>query len=347
MDHQVNTSSPPQLISVVIPNHNYAPYIRDAIGSVLSQDYQQRQVIVVDDASTDESRSILAAYADQVELVLLPSNRGQIQAYNAGFERVKGDIVIFLDSDDRLKPGALSAIAKAFKPGVSKVHWLADMIDRFGNRLGQQVPNLLVEGDMRTQMLKKGILYPSPPGSANAYCVQALRQLMPLPQHPQERHGADFFTIYGAGLVGAVVNAGEGKALSDYRLHTDSSKSLAFGNAAQGYSEHQRLQMRNEMFQDWIASRPSLGAVLERPLNEFSIEKNTFVRAIFDGPGYWPGFRAGVKRLPELMRCIAHRPGGLGSKAALLALCLGILALPRALGMPFARYLCNPTARSD
>ena len=341
------TAHPSPSIAVVIPNHNYGRYLAEAVDSVLSQSHAACQVIVVDDASTDNSREVLQPYAGQVELVFLPENKGQIQAYNAGFERVRAEVVVFLDSDDRLKPGALKAIAQAFTPGVTKVHWYADMIDAQGHALGQRVPHLLVCGDMRQQLLKHGVLYPSPPGSANAYATQALAQIMPLPQHAQERHGADFFTIYGSALLGEVATAGEGQALSDYRLHQVSTQALAFGNAAQRYSEHDRLVLRNQMFSQWVASWKSPVLRISRSLNEFSIEKNTFVHAVFDRPNYIGGLRAGLSRWPELMRCIAHRPGGMPGKVALTLMCLSILTLPRHLGMPIARYLCNPTARSN
>lgn len=333
-------------VSVVIPNHNYGHFLAEAIDSALQQSHHPLQVIVVDDASTDHSLAVIQAYGDRIESVLLSTNKGQINAYNVGFERVRGDIVVFLDADDRLKPQALANVLEAFEPGVSKVHWKADLINAQGIPLGQHVPNLLVGGDMKAQLLDHGMLYPSPPGSANAYATAALRQMMPLPQHPTERHGADFFTIYGCALVGKVAVAGGGRSLSDYRLHHVAPAQLSFGNAAQSYAEHERLRLRAGMFRQWVAQWSPSRLEFRHELNEFSIEKVAYVLAIFGASNYWQGLRAGMDRMPELLRCIVHRPAGLISRVALIGYCLSMLMLPRKLGMPMARYLCNPTARA-
>src|SRR5689334_397670 len=91
------------LVSVVIPNFNYARYVAQAIESALSLDWPHVEVIVVDDGSTDESREVIERYRERVTIIH-QANGGQIAACNAGFARVRGDAVIFLDSDDVLHP---------------------------------------------------------------------------------------------------------------------------------------------------------------------------------------------------------------------------------------------------
>lgn len=89
------------LVSVLINNYNLGRYVRDAIESVLAQTYDNFEVIVVDDGSTDDSRDLLAAYGghERIKLVFT-RNGGQAAAFNHGFEHSKGDIVCFLDADD-------------------------------------------------------------------------------------------------------------------------------------------------------------------------------------------------------------------------------------------------------
>jgi glycosyltransferase involved in cell wall biosynthesis len=337
----------PKRVSVVISNYNYARFLAEAIDSALDQSYTALEVIVVDDASTDHSRDVLRAYEGRVELVLQAQNEGQISAYNCGFARCTGEIVVFLDADDRLRPGAIAEIVDAFAPGVTKVHWRAGLIDVAGEGLGVQVPAKLVAGDMSGLLSRRGILYPSSPGSANAYLASALRQIMPLPTSAVEKHGADFFAIYGVALLGLVAIAGKGRALSDYRVHRTVAdpSSLSFGNAAQGYREGERQDLRSEVYQRWVTQWSRNRIHIQRSLTEFSIEKNTFSHAVFAQSGYWSGLSVGLSRLRKMVRCIRYRPSSMAEKTVLTAMILAILVLPRPTGIHVAKYLCDPSSR--
>src|SRR3954451_20463787 len=101
-------STPPvrPLVSIVIDNYNYARFLPEAIESALAQTYPDTEVIVVDDGSTDDSREIIASYGSRVRPVL-KTNGGQASAFNAGFAASRGDVVLFLDSDDTLFPEAV------------------------------------------------------------------------------------------------------------------------------------------------------------------------------------------------------------------------------------------------
>jgi glycosyltransferase involved in cell wall biosynthesis len=105
--------------SVVITCHNQRNFIADAVDSALSQIHLSREVIVVDDASTDGSDSILKSYGDRIRLVLLERNQGAPTARNAGTAIARGDYLVYLDGDDLLKSWALIVyhqIIQARKP---------------------------------------------------------------------------------------------------------------------------------------------------------------------------------------------------------------------------------------
>ncbi|MDX2203916.1 MAG: glycosyltransferase, partial [Hyphomicrobiaceae bacterium] len=72
-------------VSIIITNYNYGRFLARAIDSALQQTHPHVQTIVVDDASTDNSRDIIARYGDRVVPVLLARNAGQGAAFNAGF----------------------------------------------------------------------------------------------------------------------------------------------------------------------------------------------------------------------------------------------------------------------
>ena len=103
--------------SVIINNYNYARFLRAAIDSALSQTYQNCEVVVVDDGSTDNSRDVIESYDRRVKAVY-KCNGGQGSALNAGFEASSGDLIIFLDADDVLLPCAVETVAAQMRPGL-------------------------------------------------------------------------------------------------------------------------------------------------------------------------------------------------------------------------------------
>ncbi|WP_333797327.1 glycosyltransferase family 2 protein [Rheinheimera sp.] len=103
---QANT--PPPKVSVVMPCYNNAAYVRQAVDSVLQQDYPNIELIVVDDGSRDNSLEVLAGYGEQIKVVSQP-NQGPAAARNNGIRHATGDYIAFLDSDDLWLPGKLSA----------------------------------------------------------------------------------------------------------------------------------------------------------------------------------------------------------------------------------------------
>lgn len=86
--------------SVVIPTYNGAATISASIRSALEQSYQPYEIIVVDDASTDDTRAVVGAFGDAVRYVQLISNNGPSVARNKGMELATGDYISFLDHDD-------------------------------------------------------------------------------------------------------------------------------------------------------------------------------------------------------------------------------------------------------
>ncbi|WP_421622120.1 glycosyltransferase [Alkalilimnicola ehrlichii] len=96
------------LVSVVMPAYNASAYIRQAIDSVLAQDYPAVELIVVDDGSTDDTVARVQAYGDRVRL-LTQANQGSGAARNQGLEAARGEYIAFLDSDDVWLPGKLTA----------------------------------------------------------------------------------------------------------------------------------------------------------------------------------------------------------------------------------------------
>jgi glycosyltransferase involved in cell wall biosynthesis len=96
-------------VTVVIPCYNQGRFLSEAVESVLSQSYQELEVVVVDDGSTDKTAEVAHSYTRRDSRVRLvrQANRGLAGARNRGLEEARGVYIVFLDADDRLLPGAI------------------------------------------------------------------------------------------------------------------------------------------------------------------------------------------------------------------------------------------------
>ena len=102
------------LVSILINNYNYERFLSDAINSALKQTYQNIEIIVVDDGSTDKSLEIIQNYRN--EIIPIPKkNGGQASAFNAGFAHSQGEIICFLDADDTFTPEKIAKIVNIFQ----------------------------------------------------------------------------------------------------------------------------------------------------------------------------------------------------------------------------------------
>lgn len=100
------TPSAEPAVSVVIPAYNAAWCVGRAIDSVLAQDFADREIVVVNDGSTDDTARVLASYGDAIRVVT-QANGGMSSARNAGIRAARGRYLAFLDADDRWLPGKL------------------------------------------------------------------------------------------------------------------------------------------------------------------------------------------------------------------------------------------------
>jgi|BioPla2DNA2_1021312.scaffolds.fasta_scaffold23167_5 glycosyltransferase involved in cell wall biosynthesis len=99
-------------VSVVIPLYNKGPYIARALNSVLAQTFQDFEVIVVDDGSTDDGAEVVRGFDDPRIWLIQQENRGVSAARNRGIEAARAELVAFLDADDEWLPGFLETILR-------------------------------------------------------------------------------------------------------------------------------------------------------------------------------------------------------------------------------------------
>ena len=109
----IKTYSKPQ-VSVIIPTYNRGWILKEAVGTALAQEFDDLELILVDDGSTDNTREILKDYAEDL-IVLSQNNRGVSAARNRGIAEACAPLIAFLDSDDLWKPQKLSRQVDFFR----------------------------------------------------------------------------------------------------------------------------------------------------------------------------------------------------------------------------------------
>ncbi|MDB5269061.1 MAG: hypothetical protein JWP58_2101 [Hymenobacter sp.] len=129
-------------VTIVALCHNHAPFLREALDSILTQTYPHLEVWLVDDASTDDSPVILREYAARHpawHLLLLPENVGNCRAFNTAFFQSTGEFVIDFATDDVLLPARVAQQVAQFQaaaPEVGVVYSNCELIDEAGRSLG-------------------------------------------------------------------------------------------------------------------------------------------------------------------------------------------------------------------
>ncbi len=138
--------------SVLIDTYNHERFIEQAIVSVLEQDFPaaDREIIVVDDGSTDRTAEIVRKFEPHVRL-LRKENGGQASAFNAGIPECKGEIIAFLDGDDWWEPKKLSVVSGDFetRADVGTIgHGILE-IDEAGNQTILATPDRIYESRLQ------------------------------------------------------------------------------------------------------------------------------------------------------------------------------------------------------
>lgn len=160
------------LLSVVIPNYNCAQYLRQCLDSVLAQTYTELEILVVDDASTDDSSTLLAEYEanfpEKVRVLRLTQNGGVSHARNFGIQEARGLYLTTLDSDDFfLDRNKLSAEVNLVlwhkqRNGVDVIGYSDVLLtDEFGEiRPDQYFEGPIQEGDLLHGILTRSCFVP-------------------------------------------------------------------------------------------------------------------------------------------------------------------------------------------
>jgi len=146
------------MVSVIITTYNRRRFLKEAVTSVLNQDYQNKEVIVIDDGSTDES-------AEEIEGLpvryFLKENGGISSARNKGIEVSQGEYIAFLDVDDLWMKGKLSLQVKKMEEEGFFIAYTDEIWIRNGKRMNQKLKHRKYSGHIFERCLPLCIISPS------------------------------------------------------------------------------------------------------------------------------------------------------------------------------------------
>jgi len=207
------------LVSILMPNYNYARYIPKAIQSVLEQTYSHWELIICDDGSTDNSLDVIATFLrkdPRIKLIQKP-NAGVASAINQAFYQSAGNIICFLDSDDVFVPEKLANIVSQFQcdPCLGYVTHKMQFIDANGVK-GQIFPLACEHGYLRDKIYARGGFIELPPSSAICLRKELADIIFPIDEtHFRQLADAYIYTLAALLTKTACLN----DVLSFYRVH--------------------------------------------------------------------------------------------------------------------------------
>ncbi len=180
------------IVSLIINNYNYGRYLYSAIDSALTQKYENKEIIVVDDGSTDNSREIINKFGNFI-VPIFKANGGQASAINAGFTVASGQYIFFLDADDYWKPEKIMTCIDAFQcsPECSFLQHNMIRVNENDEQLGVLKEQKLSEGNLDIRKAF-GMHYVLVPTSGKGFARAVLDKIMPIPEHIF-RIRADFY----------------------------------------------------------------------------------------------------------------------------------------------------------
>ncbi len=218
-----------QKVSVVINNYNYGRFLEQAINSVLVQTYQNVELIVVDDGSTDQSSKVLMKYAKQATIIQ-KKNGGQASAFNVGIARATGEFIILLDSDDYLFPDTVELCLNYFCDGYSRIYFRLRQVDEYDNTIiatPKTTDSFFHLDGCALSAAAERAEFPSVPTSGNMFDAKILKSVLPVPEK-EYRICADSFIFVNTAQQGPVRSVD--LELGAYRIHgSNNFSSVASG----------------------------------------------------------------------------------------------------------------------
>jgi glycosyltransferase involved in cell wall biosynthesis len=277
-------------LSILIDTYNHERLIEQAIGSVLAQDFpaSEREIIVIDDGSTDGTTEIVRRFVPHVRLLTKP-NGGQASAFNAGIPECRGEVIVFLDGDDWWVPGKLRKIAQVFAedPSLGMLgHAFIESFDGGAQKIiaPEEKVNFQLDSISSANFFRLSRCYFGT--SRLALRADLARKILPVPEALIFEADEYLFTVAAALGKSAILP----DPLTHYRVHAGN---LFLGAAASETGERRKARMIAELAGALRVSLPGAGAPqpVVNAILEIVDAEAAQLRLKLDGGWPWETFR--------------------------------------------------------
>lgn len=241
------------LITVVMPNYNGNRFVEQAIDSVLSQTYQNFELLVVDDCSTDDSLQLIRRKAQgdsRISIIALEKNSGVANARNVGIKEAKGEYIALLDNDDLWTSDKLERQLAIAKNGADIVYCSYDFVDEWNNTIKK--PFIVPEQTNFNKMLTSSVI-----SCSTSFIKTELMQ-----RHPFDSNFYhEDYVLWMELLRICPIAYGDSKVLMHYRQVTG-SRSNKKGNAAkERWNTYRKALKLNTVTSAWAFVRYAVNGV--------------------------------------------------------------------------------------
>lgn len=154
---RVSRQHPLPRLSIVTPSFNQADYLEETIRSVLDQNYPNLEYVIIDGGSTDGSVDIIRKYERHLAFWTSEPDQGQYDAINKGFAHTTGELMGWINSDDKYLPWTFSTLADVLD-GLPAIEWITSLTHLFWDELGRAVHCESHPGFSRELILRGGTL---------------------------------------------------------------------------------------------------------------------------------------------------------------------------------------------
>lgn len=150
-------AEPGRPLSVIVVSHNYGSFLDEALESIVGQRRPPDEIVLVDDASSDETPAVAARWSRQLTEVVSLRNEarlGPARTFNRGFARATGELLVKLDGDDRLSSGYLEALEAAIEKSDADIAYSG--VRLFGAATGELPPRPFDRRELRRENFING-----------------------------------------------------------------------------------------------------------------------------------------------------------------------------------------------
>lgn len=230
----MTSQRPLPLVSIITPSFNQAEYLEATIQSVLTQDYPRIEYIVIDGGSTDGSVDVIQKYQNRLAFWVSEQDKGQTDAINKGFNRAKGDILAWINSDDTYNPKAVgeAVLYLMENPDVAMVYADCDFIDEQGRVIGK-----FASRQTDYKKLRQG--YVHIPQQTMFFRAKYWKEVGPL--DPSFYFAMDY-DLWVRIAARAPIKYLPGRTWANFRIHTSSKTNV---NDERGWKEMLRVHYRD------------------------------------------------------------------------------------------------------